>query len=93
MSNATPRYEVIPSRAWKNTTTGATASLYGAVPWTVESDKANWSIVDRGYTVRNRSTGTVGIGRQPWTTQAEAQVWADAENARLADIAARFATK
>lgn len=38
----------------------------------------------RGYTVVNKRTGTRGIGRQPFSTEADAQAWADKENERLA---------
>lgn len=80
------RYEVIESKAWKRDD-GRTASLYGAVPWTSASEEKRWKVVTRGYTVRDNVQGTVGIGRQPWATRAEAQAWVDKENARLADIA------
>ncbi len=76
------RYTVIPSRAWRHKDTGQFASLYGAVPWTSSIDERNWETVTRGWTVRNERTGTVGIGRVPWKTEAEAQEWADRENAR-----------
>ena len=81
------RYEVIESKAWKHDD-GRTASLYGAVPWTSASEEPRWKVVTRGYTIRDNMSGTVGIGRQPWKTRAEAQAWADKENKRLADLAA-----
>jgi hypothetical protein len=81
------RYEVIESKAWKHDD-GRTASLYGAVPWTSSSEEKRWKIVPRGYTVRDNVQGTVGIGRQPWQTRAEAQAWVDKENARLDELAA-----
>ena len=82
-----PRYEVIESKAWKRDD-GATASIYGAVPWTSPSEEKRWKIVTRGYTIRDNVSGTVGIGRQPWSTRGEAQAWADKANARLAELAA-----
>jgi hypothetical protein len=75
------RYEVIESKSWKHDD-GRSASLYGAVPWTTEREKSQWKIVPRGYTVRDTTSGTVGIGRVPWATRAEAQAWADAANAK-----------
>jgi len=90
MSNATPRYTVIPRQYWLNFKNGATASLYGAIPWTREADKSNWQVVSVGFTVRDNVRGTVGICRKPWDTEAEAHVWADAENARLAAIMLRY---
>lgn len=64
--------EVIESRHWVNSKTGQTASIYGAVPYTSETDKVNWSIQARGYTWR-LSNGTVGLGRQPVKTRLEAE--------------------
>jgi hypothetical protein len=69
-------YEPIEYVRWKNTVTGATASIYGAVPWTSARDKANWITETVGWTVRNLKDGTVGIGRVPWKTYAEAEEWA-----------------
>ena len=37
--------KVIPSKRWENKATGATASLYGAVPWVRDTDKRNWEVV------------------------------------------------
>jgi hypothetical protein len=76
------RYEVIESKVWKRDD-GATASIYGAVPWVTASEEKRWEMITRGYTVRDNERGTVGIGRQPWPTRAEAQAWVDKENARL----------
>ena len=71
------KFEVIPSNAYQRYD-GATASVFGAVPWLTEAERPRWSIVCKGWTVRNPHTGQVGIGRKPWPTQAEAQAWADA---------------
>lgn len=76
-------YEVIESRRWEGPN-GRQASIYGAVPYTSPAEKPQWKIVTVGYTVRNQRTGTVGVGKPPWKTQAEAQAWADKENSRLA---------
>ena len=80
------RYEVIESKAWKRDD-GATASPYGASPWTTASEEKRWKLVTRGYTVRDNERGTVGIGRQPWATRAEAQAWVDKETARRTELA------
>lgn len=77
------RYEVIESKRWVNKTTGQTASVFGAVPWTRQSEKSQWSMESVGWTVRDNRNGTVGIGRKPWKSRAQAQAWADEENARL----------
>ena len=66
------KYEIVESKKWVNTVTGATASIYGAVPYTNDTDKANWSIEMVGYTIRNNDTGTVGLGRLPFKTMYEA---------------------
>lgn len=51
--------EIIPRKFWKNKVTGASASLYGAVPYLSEAEKEAWEVVENGYTTRN-SNGTVG---------------------------------
>ena len=72
-----PTYEVVESKVWKRDD-GQTASIYGACPWTNPTEKARWTIVQQGFTVRNNVRGTVGIGRKPWTTREAAQAWANA---------------
>lgn len=71
------KYEVIESRIWRNRRTGGTASTYGALPWTVESEAHDWFIDTTGWTVRNPHTNEVGVGRVPWKTKQEAQAFAD----------------
>jgi hypothetical protein len=80
MSN--PRYEVIPSRVWKNASTGQSASIYGAVPYQRDAAAEGWAIVDVGFTIRDKVSGTVGIGRLPFTTQQEAEKVAQDMEAR-----------
>lgn len=63
--------EVIESKRWKNNKTGATASIYGAVPYTSETEKQEWSIETVGFTWR-KSDGTIGLGRPPAATYEEA---------------------
>lgn len=69
----TPRFEVIQARHWKNVVTGATASVYGACPWILDTDKPQWRVIDEGFTVRDNKTNTVGMGRKPFDTKAEAE--------------------
>jgi hypothetical protein len=68
-------YEVVPARLWVRDD-GATASIYGAVPWVSEVEKARWAIVLKGFTVRNPLTGQVGVGRPPEATVELAQALA-----------------
>lgn len=66
-------YEVIRAYVWR-ADNGATASIYGAVPYRSEHDKLQrgWRMVDIGWTVRNPRTGQVGVGKPPCKTFAEA---------------------
>lgn len=70
---------VIESKSWLHTS-GRRASIYGAAPWTNETDRPNWQIVTRGWTVKNPD-GTIGCGRPPCATIEEAQALADRLNA------------
>ena len=81
MSNP-PRYEVIPSRVWKNASTNQSVSIYGAVPYQKDAAAEGWAIVDVGFTIRDNVSGTVGIGRVPFKTQQEAEQVAQAMEAR-----------
>lgn len=64
--------EVIPSKRWKNSKTGKTASIYGAVPYYSQEEKESWFIEKTGYTWL-KNDGTVGLGRQPTETFEEAK--------------------
>ena len=64
--------EIIASRRWRNSQTGATASICGSAPYTSESDKRNWAIETIGFTWR-LSNGTIGLGRTPAKTREEAE--------------------
>ncbi len=75
MESTNKRYEVVESKYWKNTRTGATASLTGACPYW--GDPSGWEIASRGWTVRDNKTNTVGVGRTPWKTREEAQSFVD----------------
>lgn len=66
------KYEIIESKKWVNTITGATASIYGSVPYISDNEKPNWEIITVGYTIRNNDTGAVGLGRLPFKTMYEA---------------------
>jgi hypothetical protein len=68
------KFEIIESKHWKHST-GRTASIYGAVPWTSSDDAVNWVVVSAGWTVYNTRTNTVGIGRKPFQTKAEAEAF------------------
>jgi hypothetical protein len=66
--------EVIESKRWRNTTTGQTASPYGAVPWTGGrgDTEADWVMENVGWTIR-WDDGTVGTGPVPDKTREEAK--------------------
>ena len=68
-----PRYKIIESKVWKHKITGASASIYGACPWTSQTDKPHWEMVHRGWTVRDRRFDSVGpILKQ---TREEVEQW------------------
>lgn len=81
------KYEIVESKKWVNSITGATASIYGAVPYTSDSDKQNWSVETVGYTIRNNDTGIVGLGKPPFKTMYEA-----VEQLRKLNIAKHYAS-
>ena len=62
--------KVIPSRAWFNPDTGATASIYGALPY--NGEQGSWIVRTVGYTWE-LDNGTVGLGRKPAATIEEAE--------------------
>lgn len=70
--------KVIESRRWKNKRTGATASPYGAVPWSGApgDTEADWTLETVGWTIQ-WDDGTVGTGQMPDRTPAEAQARLD----------------
>lgn len=52
------RYEIYPVSIWKNSVTGATASITGAHPGNGRDD-SNWSVVETGgYGYTDLRTGT-----------------------------------
>jgi hypothetical protein len=70
--------EVIPSVQWKHKATGATASLFGAVPWSGSpgDTKEDWEKVTVGWTIRHPD-GTIGIGKPPFHSKGEAEKWVE----------------
>jgi hypothetical protein len=73
-------WEVIPARRWRHTS-GRSASVYGALPWTSDAGKAEWTMETSGWTWR-MSNGTVGLGRVPAATREEAEAVMARVNAR-----------
>lgn len=65
--------EIVESKIWFNRITGRTASIYGAVPWSTQAQKAEWSLETRGYALRF-DNGTVGHGARPFKTRKEAEL-------------------
>jgi hypothetical protein len=78
--------KVIESRVWENSLTGRTASIYGAAPW-VGPRPDGWSVVTRGWTWE-MDNNTIGAGRVPAKTEAEAEAIMAEWNGRL-DATAR----
>ena len=66
-------YDVIEAKSWR-ADDGASASIYGAVPYRSEHEKLQrgWRMVSVGWTVKNPLTGQVGVGKPPCKTFAEA---------------------
>ena len=85
MSSVKP-VEVIEAKIWRNVRTGATASIYGAVPYHSDKDKADWQIESCGFTWRCTRDNTVGLGRKAVATREEAQAIADKINAHRAKV-------
>lgn len=77
-----PRFTVREHRRWRNTATGATASIYGANPYW-GADPGAWIVESAGFTIADSHTGTVGCGRPPSATREDAQALADTFNARF----------
>lgn len=73
-------YKVIKSKRWRNTVTGRTASIYGAVPYVSKEDEKNWIIETVGFTVLHTKTNIVGVGKRPEKTFDDAQDLADRLN-------------
>ena len=54
--------KVIPRKMWKNTKTGRTASLLGAVPFTDSRSQRDWSVEQFGFTVQVNRDGLITTG-------------------------------
>jgi hypothetical protein len=65
------RFQLEVAKRWVNTD-GRTASIYGACPYVSDADKANWSIVSVGFTIRDNRTNTVGMGHKPYESRYDA---------------------
>lgn len=83
---STKRYTPIASYIWKRDD-GMKASIYGACPWTSAAEEPRWKMVMTGWTVRDMKTGTVGIGKIPWDTKADAEAWIDEYESRMKEAA------
>lgn len=77
------RFEIVPSRRYRNIQTNATVSIYGACPWCSESEKSAWVTETVGFSIRGNHTGTIGMGQIP------AKIFEEAES-RLKKILALF---
>ena len=73
---------VIEAKLWRHTS-GRSASIYGALPWSNPADKDNWKLQKVGYTW-TRADGTISPGsRQPFKTKREAEAALKKEHKRL----------
>lgn len=59
---------------------GRTASLYGAAPWTSESERTRWNVETSGFSIHWDGDGTNGICRRPFPTRDRAESYAKAWN-------------
>jgi len=79
-----PQWELCELRVWRNSVTGATASIYGALPYQGEND-GTWAVHHAGWGMR--SLRGLGVHGKHGTSREEAQAIVDAENVRLANCA------
>ena len=54
--------KVIPRKMWKNSKTGRTASIRGAVPFTDSRSQREWSVEQFGFTVQVKRDGLITTG-------------------------------
>jgi hypothetical protein len=82
--------EIIESKRWRHTS-GATASLYGAVPYARDAAAEGWTLETVGFSLRYPD-GTIGGGHPPAATREEAEArlqrWRDRQ-AEYAEARAR----
>lgn len=64
--------EVIKAHHWRHKATGETAPLLRDAPLPGDTDTGDWEAVTEGYTWL-LDNGTVGLGRRPAATRAEAE--------------------
>lgn len=64
--------QAIPRQFWQHSS-GRTASLYGSVPWVSAADKAEWTVVTKGWTVK-WPDGTIGTPK-PFATKEDAEAF------------------
>ena len=53
------RYEAIERKYWINSETGQKVSIYGAVPYISEAEKAQWKVETNGWVYRDNKTNQV----------------------------------
>lgn len=87
MPATTPRYEVIPCRYWENAHTKQKVSLYGAVPYHSNAEAEGWSVVTKGFTIRDNVRSTVGVCRPPFETREDAETFVMTLEARFKRVA------
>lgn len=73
------RYELREMIQWRNTVTSATASIFGACPWTSDAERPQWIKEPCGYGYTDTIEGT-HHGRHG-TPRSEAQTQVDRMNA------------
>lgn len=59
-------WEIRESKRWVHNS-GRTASIYGAVPYTSDADKANWYIETCGYSFYDTRSNTIHNFGRRWT--------------------------
>jgi len=62
------RFEIVEAKRWINTVTGATASIYGALP---DPDRTNWKVEVTGFTIADNVSNTVGFPSIPFGSSRE----------------------
>jgi hypothetical protein len=83
------RYELRRMWQWRNRETGATASVFGACPWTSDAERPNWIKESCGWGYFDTRNGTAHGKNGTLLDDAIAQV--NAMNLRQAQRDARFA--
>lgn len=64
------KYCVVPSKVWQHAD-GRTASIYGALPWQSNEERNDWTLINRGWTIKDQKTNEIGrVCRGPLTLVA-----------------------